>query len=394
MRRTLTRVLSVVAVTAVILVAGVMTLARPDAADEFYRVLPPPDAPPGTLLQSEAMTRAVPDGAEGWRMLYTSTRPDGSPVVASAVVVIPSDGRPHPVIAYAHGTSGVANGCAPSLFEDPFPNVPGFPALLSEGWAFIGPDYAGLGTEGRHFYLVGPDAGRALLDALRAARELAGSRLASQAILWGHSQGGHAALWAGQIAPDYASELTVGGIGVLAPATNLPDLMVAASANPFGKVVSAYLAEGYAAAYPADDIDGAVRPLARPGAGLIADYCVDGGISTLVPALLSFTIPRSGVFRERPGNLVARLAENMPTGPFPAPVLVGQGGADDLVSPAIQREWSRQRCAEGVEIDFRVYDAADHVSVTAPDAPAVAALMSWTRDLFRGRPIAEPCRFD
>lgn len=62
---------------------------------------------------------------------------------------------PRPVIAWTHGTTGVVEGCAPSVIADPFANVPAVQPLLDKGWIFVATDYAGQGTTGPHAYLIG-----------------------------------------------------------------------------------------------------------------------------------------------------------------------------------------------------------------------------------------------
>jgi len=81
---------------------------------------------PGALLRSEPFTRDVPAGAKAWLILYTTTREAGSPAVASAIVVAPArpPAGPRPVIVWSHGTTGVAEGCAPSLLVHPFASGP------------------------------------------------------------------------------------------------------------------------------------------------------------------------------------------------------------------------------------------------------------------------------
>jgi hypothetical protein len=68
------------------------------------------------LLRSEPFTRTVLDGACAWRILSTTTREDGTPAVASALVVAATDlpAGPRPVIAWTHGTTGIAEQCAAS----------------------------------------------------------------------------------------------------------------------------------------------------------------------------------------------------------------------------------------------------------------------------------------
>jgi hypothetical protein len=73
-------------------------------------------AEPGQLLRHEEITKDVPDGATGWRILYTTTRDEVEAALASALVVVPDAAEgPVPVIAWAHGTTGVARRCAPTI---------------------------------------------------------------------------------------------------------------------------------------------------------------------------------------------------------------------------------------------------------------------------------------
>ncbi|NTU81277.1 MAG: hypothetical protein HGA45_18165, partial [Chloroflexales bacterium] len=158
--------------------------------DAFYR--PPADLPsaPGALLRVEPFTRALPPTAQAWRVLYTTTRADGVPAVASSLVVAPANPPPgsRPVIAWAHGTTGVDETCAPSLLKDPFGAgaTPALDQVIANGWVLVATDYIGLGTEGPHAYLVGPQAGRAVLDAVRAARQMPALSLSDQTVVWGH----------------------------------------------------------------------------------------------------------------------------------------------------------------------------------------------------------------
>jgi hypothetical protein len=148
--------------------------ALPPSPDSFYRGVPGFDMGPGALITSERYEKAVPRGVRAYRILFTTTRADGGNAVASGLVVVPAatGGVLRPVIAWAHGTTGIAPGCAPSVSAKPFANVPDLDRILAEGWAFVATDYVGLGTAGRHAYLVGPEAAHSVLDAVRAARLL------------------------------------------------------------------------------------------------------------------------------------------------------------------------------------------------------------------------------
>jgi fermentation-respiration switch protein FrsA (DUF1100 family) len=146
------------------------------------------------LLRSEPDTRGIPREARVWRILYTTTLDDNAPAIASGLVIVSKDlpPGPRPVIAWAHGTTGVATRCAPSLLpsrgnEDV---IPGLHRVIADGWILVASDYAGLGTQGPHPYLIGQGEARSVLDSVRAARQLPQLSLRRETVVWGHSQGG------------------------------------------------------------------------------------------------------------------------------------------------------------------------------------------------------------
>lgn len=378
----------------VIAVGAAWIASRPATPDGFYSQPIPQNARAGTLFKSEPFTTAVPAGAQGWRILYLTAR-GGRPALASAVVVAPPQGadKPRPVIAWAHGTTGVVAGCAPSVMDKPFDNLPDIGALVREGWVYVGTDYPGLGTGGGHTYMVGEDAARAVLDAVRAARQLKDVQLDERMVVWGHSQGGNSALWAGMRATEYAPELKLLGVAALAPASDLKGLVSASKGSMFGKIVSSYIVRGYAQAYADVKAGDYVSGMSRIIANDIAGRCV-GGYATLFSALETGLLPAGGIFARDPthGPLGERLGENTPSGIIPAPVLIAQGEEDDLVLPEVQRRYVEARCAAGQRIDLRTYAGRDHVSVVAPDSPLAPELLAWTRDRFEGKPGEGDCK--
>jgi pimeloyl-ACP methyl ester carboxylesterase len=84
----------------------------------------------------------------------------------------------------------------------------------------VATDYVGLGTAGPHPYLIGQGEARSVLDSVRAARQMPQLSLQPATVVWGHSQGGHAALWAGALAPSYAPDVHVLAVAALAPASD------------------------------------------------------------------------------------------------------------------------------------------------------------------------------
>jgi len=192
-----------------------------------------------------------------------------------------------------------------------------------------------------------------VLDAVRAARRMGEPKLDDKLVVWGHSQGGHSALWAGMRAPDYAPELKLAGVAALAPASDLGELVEDGRSTILGKIVSAYVMHAYSAAYPD------VRPVDYMGwwpralAGDIARRCL-GGTETLFSAVETALMPRGGAFSQdaASGPLGARLEQNTPRGPIAAPLLVAQGEDDDAVLPRMQQAYVKSRCAAGQPAEF------------------------------------------
>src|SRR5690606_15213208 len=83
--------------------------------------------------------------------------------------------------------------------------------LVDAGYVVVMSDYRGLGVAGPSSYLVGEPEGRNILDSARAAFAFHDLDLQPDILIWGHSQGGHAALFAAQMASDYAPQLAVAG---------------------------------------------------------------------------------------------------------------------------------------------------------------------------------------
>lgn len=367
---------------------------RPVVPDTFYAAPDSVPAEPGKLLRQEGFGRQVPSGAIAWRMLYTTTDARGSPALASAIVMRArrESGGPRPVVAWAHGTTGVAPGCAPSLLAEPFHLLPALAPLLERGWLLVATDYAGLGTRGPHPYLIGEGEARSVLDAVRAARQMPQAQAGPQTVVWGHSQGGHAALWAGLRARGYAPDVEIAGVAAAAPASDLGALIDALHGAPIGRVMTAYVLQAYAATYP--DVrwgDYVAGPLRRLAAQDMAGRCLVGGQAFHAAAVA--LVLGGSIFSTPPsdGALGARLAQNTPDGPLPMALLVAQGDTDDLVLPQVQAAWVARRCAAGQAIEFRLYPGRDHLTLLAPESPFTADLVRWTEARFFGQPASTNC---
>lgn len=392
------------ALALVLVVVSIALHRSAPSPDAFYN--PPASVPAklGQLVRSEPYNSSeIPAGAKAWRILYTTTRDQGQPAVASGLVIAPdsaltnggggSGARPSKVIAWAHGTTGFAPGCAPSVL----PNGLAAGAMMiqdrviAQGWTLVASDYVGLGTKGPHPYLVGQGEGRSVLDAVRAAHQLQEVSLAQETVVWGHSQGGHAALWTGVLAPSYAPDVKIDGVAALAPASNLPGLIDNLGNITGGDVFGSFVIAAYAAVYPDVHTSAIVRPGARILAEEMANRCL-AEKSVLVSVLTAISLDKS-IWTDNPntGAFGQRLKENVPSGPIPLPLLIMQGAADGLVNPAAQAGYVKARCEAGHQVDFRTYAGLGHLSLVEPDSPAIPELLTWTTDRFEGKRVKDTC---
>ncbi|MGO3148001.1 MAG: lipase family protein [Leucobacter sp.] len=374
-------------------ILGGTPLPEPDA---FYT--PPKNVPAeaGKLIRADALTDGVPGGTNAFRILYTTTHSDGTPAVSSGTVLLPVDrgADPLPIITVSHGTTGVAPKCAPSLSATPFADGAGTALEMmvqDHGWAAVTSDYIGLGTQGPHPYLLGDAEARNVLDASLAARELDNISLSTRTVVWGHSQGGQGALWTGQIAAEYAPELTVEGIAAFAPAADLYGLADADKKEAAGKTVSAYIAATWNDIFPEFELEQHLTPGSATGVEKISDLCFNG--KDVLSAIIRGTQVTNQVFPDSllDGKFGDKLKEQTPVGPFPAPVLVAQGLADPLVKPKLQQDWVTNRCAAGEAIDYRTFKGLDHTSLVAADSPLTPELVTWTLARWNGEAPTPTC---
>jgi uncharacterized membrane protein HdeD (DUF308 family)/pimeloyl-ACP methyl ester carboxylesterase len=364
--------------------------------DDFYAA--PRDMPnePGRLIRAESFTAGIPMSATAWRILYTTTGVDDEVRVASGVVVVPNEGDGQwPVIDWNHGTTGYSERCAPSL--QPRGLWSGalyiLPTVIRQGWAVVATDYIGLGTEGPHPYLIGPPSATASLDAVRAARELQDADLGTRTVVWGHSQGGAAALWAGAMAREYAPEVWVQGVAALAPASDPPALVQNISSVTGGSIFASYAFASFAAIY--DDVE--YGDYVRPGVDTVlrqmSERCLsDPSIVVSVAAALGMsgdprlfsTPPASGALGEHLRDNAAPLQQT-------APLLLAHGGADSVIPVGTQTDFVDRMCAAGQDVDYRIYDGYEHAAVVERPSPLLDELIEWTAARFAGDPVAEGC---
>jgi len=363
--------------------------------DAFYD--PPQDVPlqPGELIRVGDYAGRAPTGGEVHRILYTTTDAFGRDAVASALVVVPVDPPPgsRPVISWNHGTTGVARGCAPSLMDGSATKwaIPAVEEALARGWVVIGSDYSGQGTDGLFPYLVGPGEARSSLDAVRAADQIEGLSLSSDVVVWGHSQGGHAALWTEQVAESYAPELSIRGTAALAPVADplaVAKELTRADASAELSILISWVLVPYADLYPDVAIGDYVATSGRAIVREMTQRCLSE------PGLFLSAITSLGVSGDRPlypadltaGALGRRLAQNIPDGPWAAPVLVAWGRDDEVIPPSLTEDFVTRLCDGGAAVRWSAYASTDHRGILMPGSRFLPMLVQWTEDRLAGDP--------
>ncbi|WP_298662391.1 alpha/beta fold hydrolase [uncultured Leifsonia sp.] len=375
---------------AVLAVAGLLAACTPvqaqrledDAASapgiaRFYDQPDPlPAGGPGAVIRS-APTLGAPAGAVATRILFHSTDLNGRPVVNSGLLVAPDSPAPtggRTIVSWGHPTTGVAEGCAPSRSFDPYDSVEGLTDFLNRGYAVVYTDYTGMGTAGPDSYLVGDTEGRNVLDAARAARAVLGRDGSDRIVLWGHSQGGQAVLFAARLARSYAPELDVRAAAVAAPATDLASLLRDDIGDVSGVTIGSYAFQAYSTVYD-EPLDSILTPHAITALPAMNDLCLlsqNKELHTIAQPLVGRFLTADPETTEPWAGL---LAQNTPGGTALAmPLFVAQGESDKLVRPSATDAFVATAKADGTTVTYDRIPGATHATVALR---SLRSLFDW-----------------
>lgn len=358
---------------------------------DFYEPPTPLPSALGSVIRTEPLGVEVP-GATALRILYTSQRPDGSPAASSGMIFIPTTPAPasgRPVVAWAHGTLGMGDACAPSRSDKPLGDTANWlDQMISLGYVVVATDYTGFGTPGPNLYLVGQAEARDVVNSVRAARNIPDAQAGTDWIVWGHSQGGHSALWTGELAKELAPELTLKAVAAAAPAANLADIMDAQWQTAVGWAIGPEVVTSWPDYYPNLTAEGFVSPAGLRNTERLANECI-------VPAALEGFVRTDfgqDYFEQKPTNNPswAAAAQEQTPAPLPAsmPVFVAQSIADEVVlawpNATLQDQW----CAAGSDITMAWLGVVSHQDTAMTVGPEAVA---WIDDRFNDRPTTRTC---
>lgn len=349
---------------------------------------------PGVLLRTESLPRemSLPSAGKALRILYSSTGwPDAKPITVSGALFVPKGKPPKggwPLIAWAHGTTGYADVCAPSAMPRSDRDRKYLDAWLADGYAIVATDYQGLGTAGPHPYLQYRPEGMSVLDSIRAVQGKY-SDLSRAVLTMGQSQGSGAAIGAALIAPDYAPELKIKGTvatGIVAetdavgsaPQVKDPDLYAAPKAYGNSAFEALFFLGTVRSTDPAK-----IKPedyVSKAGWPLLQN-AQHRCFRDLVKDAEAMKITMAAFYKRPIDDLEAIAAK---TGKFPSvhvktPVFVGTGLADVMAQTSKQYNFVSAMCAAGTAVQWHYYAHATHGSAvprSRADSPAfVAAVM-------------------
>jgi alpha-beta hydrolase superfamily lysophospholipase len=352
---------------------------------------PLPAAAPGTLIRSESFDGyTLPPGASAVRILYHTRTISGADVAASGVVLIPKGEAPAggwPVVAWAHGTSGVARQCAPSLMKDVEYGNEGLMPMVAAGFAVVATDYAGLGTPEPHQYDDKIAQAADVVYSIPAAHQAVPSLGAKWATI-GHSQGGVAVWGVAEMEADLQDPNYVGAVSVAGDMDY--DIGYAhdiAAEDPGEALYWPLTAYGIKSSYPTLDPAKLLTPaglahyhdVTTNGCWYYAYAVVKqaGKVAVAKPGWMSVPEVQRYDHDSRSANKSIK-----------GPLLIVAGIDDNSVNIKNIRKGAHDACTIGLPVEYRDYPGLDHdplMEKTTPDQ------LAWVRDRLDGRPWKGNC---
>ncbi len=391
---------AVLAATVAIALAGA-TLASPAGATgsakkklpPFYKVPAHTPKTPGALIKHEQIPVSGVAGTV-YRVMYVSTTVATAPVAVTGLVIVPRGPAPasgFPVVAWGHGTNGMATQCAPSLHvASTNVGVPGVNALLANGWVVTASDYQGEGTPGPLPYLVGQVAARDTIDLVRAVQHLPAAHASRRYVVWGHSEGGQTAMFSLHIAASYAPTLDLVGVVAGAPPSQFALIYTFLKTSPY-RFYLLMGAVGFEKAYGPKRAP-LKQVLTKEGLAIVPD--LTKGCFTAVDRVID-RYPLTKIVKKNPFSIPdwkALLMANDPeyfSSAAPAPLLIIQGGADEQIPVVSTQVLAQHLCSIGQDLERWIYPGLTHTGVLTV---SIADMVHWIADRFAGVASPDPYR--
>jgi hypothetical protein len=389
------RLICAITICAALVLSSVEGLARPSWTDFYSASASDAAKTPGTLLKYQVLRLPAFYRAKAWRILYSTRDYRDRPLISSGTVILPAYAAAKPsdrtIVAWAHPTVGIARQCAPTLRKSPTASILGLNDLVASGHIVAATDYPGLGTLGPIGYLVGKGQAHAVIDSVRAARQIPEVGGGSRYALWGYSQGAHAALFSALLSKFYAPELRLVGVAAAAPPTDLSSLLAANINTLEGRILTSFALGSWSWKYGLA-LGSLITPATEGVVRSINQNCIDdlsGQLDTLAaqkPLEQQFLLRNP---QQVPGWSAVISENSLYSLTSVVPAIVFQGDIDGIVRSAITQRFVRTSCHNGAAVKLVTLRGRGH-GATAKDSAATA--IGWINDRFRGKPAPSSCR--
>jgi len=270
--------------------------------------------------------------------------------------------------------------------------VPGLTDAIRRGFVIVAPDYPGLGSPTTHAYLGGIEAANSTLDAVRAARQISGAASGSRFVVWGESQGGHAALWTAQRARAYAPDLQLLGAAAAAPPTDLAANLRAGSDPSIRAFLTAFTAYSWSRHYGASLASLGNRSTQGIITRLAQNNCIELGKKPRLGTMLGVLALRNSLKNVDLGSIApwSDYARQNSVTPVPAgvPLLIAQNSNDKIIDPKVTRTFMTHFCRNGGRLHYVPITGQGH-ETSAKDS--ASATLAWAAARFAGTPAPSDC---
>ncbi|TDE34297.1 lipase family protein [Actinomadura sp. 6K520] len=391
-----------------------------DATDADIYAPPPAtvQGSPGDLLACRpAKLTNIPGDVpmRAWKVRYVSTDVKGARNVVTGTVAIPAapwtgDGS-RPTVAFNPGTLGSAERCAFSkqlageyvdMYEGGNLNL-----FLRAGHAVAATDGVGYLSGQVHTYMVGANAGHALLDIVRASRRIPGGTLTADGDVGisGYSEGGAAALWGAQLAASYAPELNVVG----AAAGGVPGDLKVTAKQLNGSLFAGFLADalvGLHAAHPEMPFTELMNERGTRAVQDVRSHCLFGTLAAFLGARVEdfsadrLTLEQIYALRGPGGVTWGEIVDRQRLGAgigVPSsgaryeigfPVFQYRGWFEEIIPHETEDATRRRYCDAGITTIWKHTYPAEHLTT---DWAAARDVTNFLGDRFEGRPAEGNC---
>ncbi|WP_018161187.1 lipase family protein [Smaragdicoccus niigatensis] len=327
-----------------------------------------PAASAATALSELSPKAALAEASQAYEISYATIGSRGEAADGSGSVYLPKGTAPAggwPVLAWAHGTVGIGDDCAPSRAGRTQRDIDYLNHWLKQGYAIVAPDYVGLGTPGIHPYLHGLSEAHAMVDGVGAAMD-AVPELSHKWMVIGQSQGGQAALETASTATKWRSDLDFRGTVATGAAANLD--MVFQLANPVIPnvgipeltTIASYFIAGFRTARPDLNID---SYLSDVGKKVVADgetLCFDDMVKRVKGIGIGQLLKKDAL----PLREAMKQYLEVPTTGYDRPIFIGQGLLDTVVPAPLTAKLVTEMTASGQPVTYKTYPT-DHSGTMA-----------------------------